>query len=530
MAHIRTKAELDALDLTEAEVQLIEACQKGETCILGDGELPEEIKNADNPDPARHIRADVLRYQILGGCDDYQVDEIGVWVKGAHITGTLDLGFCAARGAICLLSCRFVELMIMEQTHCKLLNIDGSHLCGLYAPALQTIGNASLRDITTSETIDVCGAIIGGQLAFKKALFEVPTGKAVFAQNTTVTGDVFFNNIVTNASIDLSSATIGGQLVFFKATLDVIEGYALFAQSTKTHGGLVWVDVSVVNGQISFTCASVTVLADDSSSWPIDKRVDFDGTIYDRILGGPTDAKARLYWLQIVSNFNGDFFPQPYTQLAKVLRDMGHDSDARLVLEKREQLLRKDLRKRWRKPENPAKQNYIVALGVDIAAGLHWLFFDQPLKHLIGYGHRPFKSLVWLFAFWALAVWLADKAWEAGDFAPASAVIQATDEWQALASSDEINPAQAWSIRKENDDGTTTYVAGQDWSTFNRYAYAADLVIPIIDLGQTDTWGPSTERGIWGKRLWRYGFLLQIAGWIVTALGAAAITGLIRRD
>ena len=55
-------------------------------------------------------------------------------------------------------------------------------------------------------------------------------------------------------------------------------------------------------------------------------------------------------------------------------------------------------------------------------------------------------------------------------------------------------------------------------------------MIPIINLGQTDTWGPSTERGDWGRRLWRYGFFLQIAGWIVTALGAAAITGIIRRD
>lgn len=65
MAHIRTWAELKKRELTLAEEQLIEACQKGECCVLGDGSLPPE----GEPYPQRHIHADVLRYLILGGCD-----------------------------------------------------------------------------------------------------------------------------------------------------------------------------------------------------------------------------------------------------------------------------------------------------------------------------------------------------------------------------------------------------------------------------------------------------------------------------
>ncbi|MEL7183173.1 MAG: hypothetical protein AAFY65_17155 [Pseudomonadota bacterium] len=41
---------------------------------------------------------------------------------------------------------------------------------------------------------------------------------------------------------------------------------------------------------------------------------------------------------------------------------------------------------------------------------------------------------------------------------------------------------------------------------------------------------PSPARGIWGERLWRYGFLLNIAGWLITALGAAALTGIIQKE
>ena len=43
MAHIRTKAQLDALTLTPAEEKLIDACQKGEFCALGDGKLPAPL-------------------------------------------------------------------------------------------------------------------------------------------------------------------------------------------------------------------------------------------------------------------------------------------------------------------------------------------------------------------------------------------------------------------------------------------------------------------------------------------------------
>ena len=77
MAHIRTWKELQKLGTTPAEDQLIEACKKGGFCQLEDGELPRE----GTPDPNRHIRADVLRYLIRGGCDDCKVDDIGVWAK-----------------------------------------------------------------------------------------------------------------------------------------------------------------------------------------------------------------------------------------------------------------------------------------------------------------------------------------------------------------------------------------------------------------------------------------------------------------
>ncbi|HCI06233.1 hypothetical protein OAD38_05840 [Ascidiaceihabitans sp.] len=169
MAHIRTKKELYERELTPAEEQLIEACQKGEFCQLGDGELPPE----GTPDPSRHVRADVLRYLILGGCDDCIVDDIGVWVEGAHVTGTLDLDFTTTRGAIRMHNSRFKERIDCEQTKCRQLDLNGSDLQGLRGQAMKVTGNVFLQEITTHATIDLRSATIGGQLNCKKATFEV---------------------------------------------------------------------------------------------------------------------------------------------------------------------------------------------------------------------------------------------------------------------------------------------------------------------------------------------------------------------
>ncbi|KIC30844.1 hypothetical protein RA25_18160 [Leisingera sp. ANG-S5] len=118
-----------------------------------------------------------------------------------------------------------------------------------------------------------------------------------------------------------------------------------------------------------------------------------------------------------------------------------------------------------------------------------------------------------------MAVCPAHLAWEEGSFAPNSGPILTSPEWKALARTDP-NPAQAWGQS----------VPGKDWESFDKYAYAADLVIPILDLGQTDAWAPSTERGWWGKQLWWLRWVFTTLGWIVTALGAAALTGIIRRE
>ncbi|GFE51534.1 hypothetical protein So717_32870 [Roseobacter cerasinus] len=260
-------------------------------------------------------------------------------------------------------------------------------------------------------------------------------------------------------------------------------------------------------------------MVDDPESWPPKDRLILDGFIY---LGVENAAfprlKDRLDWLAKGSTWGHEFYPQPYTQLAKVYREIGHKEDARIVLFDLERQRRRHGREQRRVEPNGDVSVAFLGLLRDITN--LWLHsVDFLLRFVVGYGIRPFRSLWILAAMTLLATWLAHMAWDEGSMAPNSAVMLTSNDWVALKNT-VANPADTWSAR--NGDG-------RDWATFNPLAYGADLVIPIIDLGQTDAWAPSTNRGIWGQRLWRYEFFLSIAGWIVTALGAAAITGIIRR-
>lgn len=515
MPIIRTRTEIDTLlgGPTPAERRLLAACEAGEICVVGDGELPPE-----DTDPTREIRADVLRYLILGGCENCRVQGQGVCVAGAHITGRLDLSYQIARGTTDLMSCRFENGIEARRAKLADLHLDRSHVQTLNAERAEVTGDVFLNGIFSIGEIKLFSAIIGGQLACNDARFSNEGGVALNAEGATVGAGVFLRDAEITGEVNLAGSTIGGQLSCEGANLSNESGLALNAQSATIREGLIWQrETACQSGTLILTSAKITDIVDNLSCWPNDGRMRLHGLTYKRIHGN-LDVAARLLWLKSGSyNKEGAFTPQPYTQLAKVYRTMGRGGDARRVLCARERLEHRDLRRRKRVTPDGSVSVGFLSLWRDLCHPAR-LLWSLILRATIGYGFAPYRALWWLGGIWLLATLLAHLAWTDGDFAPNSDVLQTSAAWLAVA--DGPNPAETWS----------TTAPGRDWETFNAIAYAADLVIPIIDLNQTDTWTPSTNRGLWGQRLWRYGFLLNLAGWIITALGAAALTGIVQKE
>lgn len=147
------------------------------------------------------------------------------------------------------------------------------------------------------------------------------------------------------------------------------------------------------------------------------------------------------------------------------------------------------------------------------------LWIVDGLYHvLLDYGYQPLKALGWLLALWFVTVYLASWAWNAGDIVPNSDVILTSENWADIHYAD--HPAQAWEETPE----------GQGWESFSRYAWAADVVIPILDLGQTEARSASKNHGVAGEVLWTAKPVLASFGWIILAFAAAGVTGVARRQ
>jgi len=157
------------------------------------------------------------------------------------------------------------------------------------------------------------------------------------------------------------------------------------------------------------------------------------------------------------------------------------------------------------------------ALGADLRSGWR-ILRDRVARWTIGYGYAPARSLWTLAGLIGIAWLLAHLAWDEGSFAPNSGPILLSDGWASVQAAD--NPAEVWA---------TDTALGGDWESFHALAYGFDVVVPLIEIGQTQAWAPSTERGPMGRMLWWARWVLTVLGWIVTALGAAAVTGIVQR-
>lgn len=524
MTRIRTVDEfLDpkhGFNPTPAERALIEACRAGEKCRLGDGTRPKEDSEA------RRVRAELIRLLILGGTEACGLDGSEVWLEGAWVTGVLDLRSMQSRGRLVLGRCHFTHRPDLHLANLDYLSLQGSHLPGLFAEALVTRGSIRLSDATFTDTVSFSGARIGGQMACSRSSsnFEPSPcsartfGKSFRAQHMKVVGSLHFEGSVFHGTLDIGGAEISGNVICRSVTLDGCGGYAMFAENLTVQGGFALCSSGLIDGNVSLIAARVGELIDDFNTWrSIKGEVDLKGFSYQRIFHDSGDEN-RLEWLAKVSRYKNIFSPQPYTQLAKVYASTGHNRMARQVLMEREFILGYERRladykrpdKRYLFPlENPwADAKYIW----------RWVR-DRLALWVVGYGHEPWRALIWLALLWLTATGLSHQAWKQGDFAPNSDVMLVSDGWQAKLG--EANPAEAWSNKGE---------AGQDWESFNRYAWGLDLVVPILDIGQTAAWQPSKDRGPAGYRLWWARWVLEAIGWLVSALGVAAITGIIQKD
>ena len=411
---------------------------------------------------------------------------------------------------------------------------SGSVVPGVHADNCIFDGSVYLRSgfISRGE-ITLPGAKISGDLQICDARIEGTNGIGIFAASAKVEGSVYLGDypfddsdteLYVDGAVQFSSARITGDFYCrncaISADTQLVAGAlysegiqnsiptALSLNRTEVGGVLYLRNNQITGGMVNFSGAVVRRLNDEPTGETAGYRVRLDGFEYQAFSDqADTSVDARLNWLERRPK-GVVFSAQPYEQLATVFNKMGHRDDANHVLRRKE----RDLR--------DANIEAIRESGHGVwKIPFLWLS-SALLRWLVGYGYRPILAMAWGVVLIALLSVAAQKTWQAGDMTPNSAPILVSQKWVAATQNYPKNPGAFWA---------TPGQAGQDYETFNSVAYAADLLIPIVNLGQEDAWAPSTSRSDWGRQMWWLRWIAKGFGWVITALAAGAITGVIRR-
>jgi hypothetical protein len=321
------------------------------------------------------------------------------------------------------------------------------------------------------------------------------SGGALHADRIDVKGSVFLGDgFSAEGEVLLTGAEIG-------MNLDCVGGAfnKLQAEGISVGKILFWKEIrEPAKATLNLTNATVDAVVDDRGSWPGPGRLYLDGFVYGRFLddsttANPTAAKERLEWLRRVEPFT----PQPYRQLAKVLRDAGHNRGASDVLFKMEDRL-------W------SEDNRWIA----------WVW-PTILRWTVGYGYRPRRAFWCLLALTVLGWGIYGTAQSAGEMVP-------TDEKAFQSFKD------AKGQRPEN------------YPRFVPLYYSLENSVPLVKLGLVDRWqpnpssqAPAPSDEAWcgrlqnlitdGRFLRFFRWIQIVAGWVLATLFVAGLTGTVRK-
>jgi hypothetical protein len=359
--------------------------------------------------------------------------------------------------------------------------------------------------------VRLLGAQIGGNLDCSGGTFENPGGVALGADRAKVQGGVFLRDgLSAEGDVRLPGVQIGGNLACVASRLS-----RLIAETSTVKGDFFWLAIKDPQATtLDLRNASAASVIDDEKSWPKPRNLVLDGFVYGHISGNsPRDARTRLAWLALQVPFT----PQPYRQLARVLRESGDEDGAVTVLREMERLRRQQEDRTW-----PAR----VGSGV--------------LRLTIGYGYNPLLAVYWIAGLTGLGWILYRRSYLAGSIVPTE-----KDAYEAF-----------------KRDGRPP----QHYTAFAPLVYSLENSLPLVKLGQGDTWHPESNaddtlprqktsltahaspslwaplrrarrwlicRGLWptSPKFLRWFLWIQILlGWLLATLFLAGVTGVVRKE
>lgn len=558
-------------NMKPAEKRLLEACQKGETLNLGE-KCPTE-KNDKNEIRGEFLRALILsnNQEIIDEkWEKYilRIDPKGIQFSGAYISETFDFSFCSTDLPLGFMSSIFQKQIILFNSRIKIINLDSCNIPSIDAQRIICDSDLLFRNIEV-DYINFANSKIGGSFISENSLYN-NFDKSINCNGAIINGAVFLtDNFSSEGIIDFISSNIGSLdctnakkikhlncngaiingTVYIKDIneIDIIDlshtqigvniecinstnneficessfikhniTFDNFSTNSLNFGlskidGMLKINSLTINGHCNLNSSKINQLWFQKIFWKDSLiSISLDGLLYEYLDVENLNSKTLLSLLNKMPK-KETFKPQPYKQLAKVLRNMGHHEDA----------------------------NNIMIEYNDIITSKSKNWFIKILKKIYGftagYGYKPLRVLgtmfiVWLFC--SLFYWNASKV---AVFAPTNPLVfQKKDSYICNVNSNgtplldffnysKYNSSNNW-ILNENLEG--------EYTTFNPFLYSLDVILPIVDLEVEKDWGQyvSSNNGTLNDfTRWLMWFEI-LFGWTYSLILVAILSGLAKNE
>lgn len=440
---------------------------------------------------------------------------------------SLDVG-CAKVGGSVLLRKGFAskgEVSFFFATIGKSLECDGSHFLNsgrisLGLEGVKTGGSILLRNGFKAEgAVRLFAAVIAGSLECDGGEFNNNGGVALNAEGSKIERQVYLRNgCKALGEVRFRAARIGGTLNCDRATfvnagsvalnaffLRAQDGVALMNMeldggvilaNAKIEGPLSWINISKPTSnkppndvELDLRFARAETFSVDYGPLPPTGKMHLHGFVYNEIDEPSTvTTDTRIRWLsrQPVNPFQ----PQPYEQLAAVLRKRGHEEDSIRLLRAREKIRASKVR----------------------PLSAEWWWY-RGFGRIIGHGYRPWTAFWVGLVIIVFGTFVFERGFRAGLITPTK-------------DNAFINP--------------TTTTLKDNYPRFSAFIYSLEVFTPVLNLYQKEYWQPNAHSGdnlFHSKKIsLRSGELLRsyfwahiILGWVLTSLWVVGLTGLVKK-
>jgi hypothetical protein len=478
--------EADQLE-TRGNLELREFVAYGEVRLRGariGGRL--DLSGAQLANPAgRALDGYGLRADQGMFCRDGFSAQGEVSLIGAHIGGQLDFS-----GA---------DVTANEDGHALTadrITVDGA----MFARAVNT--PEYYEWFAATGEVRLSGAHIRGNLDLTNAVLDNRAGiRALAANGLTVDQDLYMDGVTAKGQVRLLGAHVGGSIGFPDADFANGDDIALqcerltvdqdlFANRLKAEGGVTLAGARI-GGLLDFSHAAVAqaenlvldlervraaeliLLPEEAPAGTVSLDRAEVGRFTDHESTWPHALVLRGFTYELLGGEStdvearlrwlelerGGYVPDAYDQLSVAYLRHGRDEDARRVRIAKQRRRRGELQ--W--------------------PGRLW---NDLLRWTVGYGYRPWYAGLWLGLLAVIGALVFGAAYPEN--------MSATAEPAVL-------------------------------PPFHAFAYALDVLLPIVDLGQQDRWNPQ------GAAQW-WSYVSILSGWVLSTAVVAALTGLLKKD